>query len=164
MTTIMPPRAIGLGEWAVLRDAGTLACLGLGSCVALILDDREARVGGVAHIVLPSPSLSRDRSNAARFGETAVPFLINEMVRAGAVRGRLKARLVGGASLFAALTAPGTVQIGHRNLRVSRTGLAEAGVAIVGEAVGGEVGRSVWLDVDTGVVTVRSVGHAPEQL
>lgn len=164
MTTVMPPRPIGLGDWAVLREAGTLACLGLGSCVALILDDREARVGGLAHIVLPTPSLSRERSNPARFAETAVPFLIAEMVRAGAVRGRLTARLVGGASLFAALTAPGTVQIGQRNVHTVRTALAEAGVALGAEAVGGEVGRSLWFDVDTGVVTVRSVGHVPEQL
>jgi chemotaxis protein CheD len=160
----MPPRAIGLGEWAVLREAGALACLGLGSCVALILDDRDARIGGMAHVVLPSPSLSRERSNPARFAETAVPFLINEMVRAGAVRGRLRARLAGGASLFAALTAPGTVQIGQRNLHAARTELAAAGVAIAAEAVGGEVGRSVWFEVGTGIVTVRSVGHAPAHL
>ena len=164
MTTTMPSRAIGLGEWAVLREAGALTCLGLGSCVALILDDRAARVGGLAHIVLPSPSLSRDRTNPARFAETAVPHLINEVVRAGAVRGRLTARLAGGASLFAALTAPGTVQIGQRNLLAARTELAAAGVTIIGEAVGGEVGRSVWFDVGTGIVTVRSVRHAPEQL
>jgi len=160
----MPPRAIGLGEWAVLRETGTLACLGLGSCVALILDDREARVGGIAHIVLPTRSLSRDRSNPTRFAETAVPFLVDEAVRAGAVRGRITARLVGGASLFAALTVPGTVQIGQRNVNAARAGLAEAGIAILTQAVGGEVGRSVWFDVETGTVTVRSVGHAPEQL
>jgi chemotaxis protein CheD len=160
----MPPRAIGLGEWAVLREAGALACLGLGSCVALILDDRDARVGGLAHVVLPSPSLSRERTNPARFADTAVPFLINEMVRAGAVRGRITARLAGGASLFAALTAPGTVQIGQRNVLAARTELAAAGVTIVAEAVGGELGRSVWFEVGTGIVTVRSVGHVPEQI
>jgi chemotaxis protein CheD len=164
VTAIVAPRAIGLGEWAVLRETGALACLGLGSCVALILDDRDAGIGGMAHVVLPSPSLSRDRSNPARFAETAVPLLINEMVRAGAVRGRLRARLVGGASLFAALTAPGTVQIGQRNLHAARMELAAAGVAVVAEAVGGELGRSVWFEVATGIVTVRSVGHAPEHL
>ena len=157
-------RAIGLGQWAVLQREGTLACLGLGSCVAVILDDREVKVGGLAHVVLPTPSLSRDHSNPARFAETAIPLLIGELVRAGAVRGRLRARLVGGASLFASLTAPGTVQIGQRNVSACRTALAAAGITVVAEAVGGERGRSVWYAVDSGALAVRSVGHAPEQL
>jgi chemotaxis protein CheD len=164
MRTPSPRRAIGLGEWGIGRGQGELSCLGLGSCIALILDDRQALVGGLAHIVLPSPSLSRERSNPVRFADTAVPFLIGEMVRAGAVRGQLTARLVGGASLFAALSTPGTVQIGQRNLLACRAALAAAGVALVGEAVGGEIGRSVWFAIDTGVVMVRSVGHVPEQL
>lgn len=164
MTGVGGTRAIGLGQWAVLQREGTLACLGLGSCVAVILEDRAGPVGGLAHVVLPTPSLSRDHSNPARFAETAIPLLIGELVRAGAVRGRLRARLVGGASLFASLTAPGTVQIGQRNVSACRTALAAAGIDIVGEAVGGERGRSVWYTVDTGALTVRSVGHAPEQL
>lgn len=164
MTTTPSQRAIGLGEWGICRESGALTCLGLGSCIALILDDREAQIGGLAHIVLPTPSLSRDRSNPIRFAETAVPFLVAEMVHAGAVRGRLTARLVGGASLFAALTTPGTVQIGQRNVLAVRAALDAAGVKLVGEAVGGEIGRSVWFAVDTGIVTVRSVGHAPEPL
>jgi chemotaxis protein CheD len=157
-------RTIGLGHWAVAQGDGRLACLGLGSCVAVVLDDRQARVGGMIHVVLPTPALSRDHSNPARFAETAVPLLIGEVVRAGAVRGRLRARLAGGASLFAALTAPGTVQIGQRNVNACRTALAAAGIDVVAAAVGGELGRSVWYDVASGIVTVRSVGHAPEQL
>jgi chemotaxis protein CheD len=157
-------RVIGLGHWAVIEREGRLACLGLGSCVAVVLEDREARVGGMVHVVLPTPSLSRDHSNPARFAETAVPLLVGEVVRAGAVRGRLRARLAGGASLFAALTAPGTVQIGQRNVNACRTALAAAGIDIAAEVVGGEAGRSVWYDVASGVVSVRSVGHAPEQL
>jgi chemotaxis protein CheD len=157
-------RTIGLGQWAVLQREGSLACLGLGSCVAVILDDRDARVGGLAHVVLPTPSLSRDQSNPARFAETAVPMLIAEVLRAGAVRGRLTARLVGGASLFAALTPPGTVQIGQRNVSACRTALTAAGIDVRAAAVGGGAGRSVWYAVQSGAVTVRSVGHAPEQI
>ena len=157
-------QTIGLGRWAVIQGEGTLACLGLGSCVAVILDDREARTGGLAHVVLPTPSLSRDQSNQARFAETAVPMLLAEMLRAGAERGRITARLVGGASLFSSLTPPGAVQIGQRNVNASRSALERAGVRILREAVGGESGRSVWFAVDSGVVLVRSVGHAAEQL
>jgi chemotaxis protein CheD len=115
-------------------------------------------------VVLPTASLSRDRSNPARSAESAVPLLVGEVLREGGVRGRLRARLVGGASLFSALTPPGTVQIGQRNISACRAALVAQGIDVVAEAVGGELGRSVWLDVATGTVTVRSVGHAPQQI
>jgi chemotaxis receptor (MCP) glutamine deamidase CheD len=56
------------------------------------------------------------------------------------------------------------VQIGQRTVNACRTALAAAGIDVVAAAVGGELGRSVWYDVASGIVTVRSVGHAPEQL
>lgn len=157
-------RVVGLGQYAVVQGRGTLASYGLGSCVALVLYDAEAQVGGLVHVVLPSGQLSRDRSNPARFAETAVPLLVGEMLKAGAVRGRMRARLVGGASMFAALTPAGAVQMGHRNVGACRTALQQAGVALAAEAVGGEIGRSLWFDVATGTVTVRSVGREPEDL
>ncbi len=154
---------IGLGRYGI-QSTGTLASLGLGSCVAVLLHDPTTSVGGLAHVVLPAVALSRDRSNPTRFAETAVPFLIAEMVKAGATRGRLTARLVGGASMFTALTPAGTVQIGQRNVSACRQALDLEKVPLVAEAVGGEIGRSVWFAVASGAVTVRSVGRAPEAL
>jgi chemotaxis protein CheD len=159
-----PERVVGLGQCAVLQGEGTLASYGLGSCVGVVLHDADARVGGLVHVVLPAGQLSRDRSNPARFAESGVPHLVSEMVRSGAVRGRIRARLVGGASMFASLTPAGTVQMGQRNLNACRVALQKAGVPVEAEAVGGEIGRSLWFDVATGAVTVRSVGHEPEVL
>jgi chemotaxis protein CheD len=157
-------RVIGLGQSAVLQGQGTLASYGLGSCVGVVLYDAGARVGGLVHVVLPAGQLSRDRSNPARFAETAVPHLVGKMVRSGAVRGRIKARLVGGASMFASLTPAGAVQMGQRNLNACRTALQKVSVPVEAEAVGGEIGRSLWFDVATGALTVRSVGREPEVL
>jgi chemotaxis protein CheD len=164
VTATKGARSIGLGQWAVASAEGTLACLGLGSCVAVILHDAEAHVGGLVHVVLPSASLSRDRENPARFAESAVPFLLEQVLHAGAVRGKITARLVGGASLFLPLTPPGTVQIGQRNVHACRAALDALRIEVVAEAVGGESGRSMWFDVETGAVTVRTVGHEPETL
>lgn len=164
MTGPRGDQTVGLGHYAVARGGGTLACLGLGSCVAVVLHDPDAQVGGLAHVVLPSSSLSRDRSNPGRFAETAVPLLIAETLRAGAARGRLSARLVGGASMFTNLIPAGAVQMGQRNVNACRAALEAAAIPIAAEAVGGEIGRSVWLTVESGVVTVRSVGRGPEQL
>jgi len=66
--------------------------------------------------------------------------------------------------MFASLTPAGAVQMGQRNLSACRTALQKASVPVAAEAVGGEIGRSLWFDVATGTVTVRSVGREPEVL
>lgn len=137
---------------------------GLGSCVAVVLHDADAGLGGVVHVVLPSTALARDRSNPARFAETAVPHLIGEMEREGGVRERFTARLVGGARMFAALMAPGAEHIGERNAVACRRALDEAEVPVIGEAVGGERGRSLRFEVAAGKLVVWSVGNTPREL
>ncbi|OGU13476.1 MAG: hypothetical protein A3K13_14175 [Gemmatimonadetes bacterium RIFCSPLOWO2_12_FULL_68_9] len=156
-----PPREIvvRMGEYAVVRGDGVLVALGLGSCVAVILHDRHARVAGLAHVVLPSASLSRDRDRPARAAETAVPLLVGAMRAEGADVARMAARLVGGASMFANLLAAGTVSMGDRNALAVRAALRAAGIPIVGESVGESFGRSVWFDLLLGTAVIRSVGR-----
>ena len=156
--------AVGLGRSAVVGADGTLAVHGLGSCVAVVLHDSDAALGGIVHVVLPSRELSRDQSNPARFAESAVPHLVTEMEAAGGRADRLTARLVGGASMFAALTPAGTEHIGRRNSEACRAALDVVGVPIVGEAVGGEAGRSLRFEVGARRLVIWSVGDAPREL
>lgn len=150
---------VRMGEFAVLRGEGVLVALGLGSCVAVILHDRYARVAGLAHVVLPSASLSREHDRPARAAETAVPLLVGAMNAEGADVARLTARLVGGASMFANLLAPGSVSMGERNTLAARAALRAAGIPIVGQSLGQTYGRSVWFDLRLGTALVRSVGR-----
>ena len=148
---------VRLGIIVVSNGDDTLAALGLGSCVAVLLHDPRAGVGGMAHVLLPSQSLSRDRSNPGRAADTAVPALVEQMTERGASQPLMVARMVGGASMFSDLLAAGTVHIGERNVVACRLALRKAGIPVVGEAVGGKGSRSVWFDVGSGSVTVRSV-------
>jgi chemotaxis protein CheD len=141
-----------------------LTTIGLGSCVAILLHDPVAQVGGLAHVLLPSPGLSRRDANPAKFPQTAVPLLIELMSKAGASPRRLSARLVGGASMFAGLSAPGTIQMGERNVVACRQVLNTQGVALTGEATGGDFGRTVRLWVADGRVEVTSVAHDVQTL
>jgi chemotaxis protein CheD len=142
----------------------TLMTVGLGSCVAIVLYDAQARVGGMAHILLPSPALSRNDSNPAKFPQSAVPRLIELMADRGARVQRITARLAGGASMFSALAPPGTIQMGERNLVAARQVLSSYGLPLVGEAVGGDFGRTVRLRVSDGRVEVTTVAHGVQQL
>ncbi len=141
-----------------------LVTVGLGSCVAVLLYDRVAKVAGLAHVLLPSPALSREDPNAAKFPQTAVPHLIDLMTRERAVPRRLTGRLVGGASMFATLAAPGTIHMGERNVVACRQALHAQSVPLVGQAVGGDYGRTVRLRASDGAVEVTSVAHGVQTL
>jgi chemotaxis protein CheD len=141
-----------------------LVTQGLGSCVAILLYDAEARIGGLAHVLLPSPALARMDSNPAKFPQSAVPRLLDLMVADGARMNRISARLAGGASMFAALAPPGTISMGERNLVAARQVLRNHAVPLVGESVGGDFGRTVRLSVADGRVDVITVAHGIQHL
>jgi chemotaxis protein CheD len=161
----MPQEAVvRVADLKVGSADDVLVTLGLGSCVAIILWDGTVKVGGLAHILLPSPSLSRHSDNAAKFPQSAVPALLAEMTLLGADPRRLTARLVGGASMFAQLAPPGSIQMGERNIVASREALSAQGIPVVGEATGGDFGRSVWFQVRNGTIEIRSVTHGDQLL
>jgi chemotaxis protein CheD len=141
-----------------------LMTVGLGSCVAVVLYDAAACVGGMAHVLLPTPALSRQDDNPAKFPQTAVPRLVELMGEQGGSTRRMSARLVGGASMFASLAAPGTIQMGERNVVACRQVLYQLGIALAGEATGGDYGRTVRLWVSDGRVEVSSVAHGVQNL
>src|SRR5207247_8573280 len=87
-----------------------------------------------------------------------VPFLIEGLKGLGAAHGGLVAKLAGGASMFAQLMTPASIQMGERNVVAARKALRAAGIPVAGEAVGGDKGRSVRFHVADGRVEIRSVG------
>lgn len=152
----MTDHHVRIAHHAVARWDGRLITIGLGSCVAIALHDALNRVAGLAHVLLPDPSVARDASNPARFATTAVPLLLAEMRAVGA-RGAIAGKLAGGAALFGNLLGTGGAQMGARNVAAARAALERAGIRVIAEDTGGANGRSVSLDVRSGAFTVRSV-------
>jgi chemotaxis protein CheD len=148
---------VHVAEYKVGGAGDTLVTIGLGSCVAVVLYDAAARVGGLAHILLPSPALSRRQSSPGKFPQTAIPRLLQDMVGRGANPTRISARLAGGASMFANLQPAGTIQMGERNLVAVRAALAQHSIPLVGSAVGGDYGRTIRFFVDDGRIEVSAV-------
>jgi len=148
---------VKVADYAVGRDEQTLITIGLGSCVAIALYDPRTRIGGLAHTLLPSESMARDRSNPAKFPASAVVTLLAEMTRLGADARRVRAKLVGGASMFANLLPAGGINIGDRNVAAARQALEANHVPVVAEDIGSDHGRSVHFHLDDGRVEVRSL-------
>ena len=84
----------------------------LGSCIAACLWDRNARVGGLNHFLLPDGG--NDAGNSGRYGSYAMELLINEMMKRGASRNSLEAKVFGGGQVIAGME---TMNVGERNTR-----------------------------------------------
>lgn len=131
-------------------EAPTAITTVLGSCVAVCLHDPVARVGGMNHFLLPH-HVARERS--PRFGTSAVPLLVDAVLRAGAARGRLAATVFGGASV---LGASGTGRtLGRDNAELAIRLLGEAGIPVRDADVGGTHGRKLVFLTDEGTAWVR---------
>lgn len=150
------PVQVGIADLAAGAGTLTLATLGIGSCVAVVLHDAHSRVGAMAHVLLPHPALSAQVPRAGKFPATAVPEMVRRMKELGST-GEIRARLVGGASMFPGMLSGTSVSLGVRNVKACREACVANAVPIVGEAVGGDAGRSVWFEVHTGDVRVRTV-------
>ncbi len=79
----------------------------LGSCIAACLWDRERRIGGMNHFMLPE-----GQGDSGRYGSYAMELLINELMKRGASRSTLEAKVFGGGAVIAAMT---TLNVGERN-------------------------------------------------
>jgi len=152
---------VRVAEAAVAQGESMLATVGLGSCVAIVLHDAAAQVGGLAHVLLPTDTMARDRSNRAKFPASAVQLLLEQMRALGAQDRRITARLAGGASMFTNLLPAGGLQIGERNVLACRLALAQARIPVTAEDTGGGHGRSIYFRTADGCVEVRSMarGH-----
>jgi chemotaxis protein CheD len=150
-----------MGEMAVSRDVGhVLVSLGLGSCIGLALVDSRSGVAGLAHVVLPESAGRADK--LGRFADKAVPALLSQIERLGAVRPRVKAVLVGGASMFAIGSAG--LDVGPRNEAAVREALKALRVPIAATETGGNRGRTIRVYVADMRVTVREAGGKDSDL
>lgn len=142
----------GIGEMHVAHNPHQLIIMGLGSCIGLSLYDRIAKVGGVAHIMLPEGNTGNPDKNC-KFANRAVPALLKEMLRNNAKKERIVAKIAGGASMF---TAMDTLKIGERNTAVVKDELKKAGIMLVAEDTGKRCARTVTLDTCTGKFNVKT--------
>ncbi len=131
-----PATHIIQGEHAVSGAPGKVYATILGSCVAACLHDPHAEVGGMNHFLLPgeiagSRSLERDQ-----YGVHLMELLVNDLMRLGARRDRLQAKLFGGARMVRGLS-----DIGRQNAEFAENFLQRDGIRLVGKDVGGDRAR-----------------------
>lgn len=127
----------------------------LGSCVAACLFDREGTLAGINHFLLPTSHTGA--ASSTRYGDVAMNELIGRLIQLGAPRGRLLAKLFGGANVLHAFSE-GVRHIGAANVELARSALARHDIPVVAEHVGGTRGRKLVFTAPEGAAWVRMVG------
>ncbi len=144
------------GQFHIDNRANVRITTVLGSCIAACLYDPIARLGGMNHFMLPEDrrglSTPSGCDSRLRYGTHAMEELINSLMREGARRDRIKAKVFGGGAVMAGLS-----DVGSQNIAFVRLFLAEEGFPIISQDVGGTAARRVVFAPATGQAWVKRV-------
>ncbi|ADO56087.1 chemotaxis protein CheD [Paenibacillus jamilae] len=156
---------VGMADLNVTSNPNSIRTTGLGSCVGLTLYDPHLKLAGMAHVMLPSSDIAREgQLNIAKYADTALPELLERMLKLGAERRRLIAKMAGGAQMFAFAGSGDTMRIGPRNVESCKEMLVDLGIPLIAEDTGGNYGRTIELNSETGVLNIRSVQKGVKEL
>ena len=154
---------VGVADCHVTSDtAAVLVTYALGSCIAVAIHDPVARVGGLLHFMLPegAPGPPQQDRNPYMYADSGIPLLFREAYEKGAEKRRLRVHVAGGAQV---MDPTGVFSIGKRNSVAMRKIFWKAGVLIHGDETGGNIARTVRLEIASGRFFVRSPDSLAER-
>lgn len=151
---------VGMADLKICKAPDAVTTLGLGSCVGIAIRDPQTKIGGLAHIMLPdSTQITSATVNIPKFADTGAKELVDQIVKAGANRSRLVAKIAGGAQMFAFQNSKNDMMaVGERNAKAVRKVLAELKIPILAEDCGLNFGRTVEFYPETGDYVIKAVG------
>ncbi|MGB0215134.1 chemoreceptor glutamine deamidase CheD [Alteromonas alba] len=143
------------GEYYATKDP-TIIVTVLGSCVSVCLRDPITKIGGMNHFLLPNDEFvtTGEMNTSARYGTYAMELLINELLKMGADRNRLEAKVFGGGNVLQGLTVH---NIGERNSEFVLDYLKLENIPVLARDLLGPYPRKVYFFPDTGEVKVRKI-------
>lgn len=149
---------VGIADMNVIKYPSLIRTSGLGSCVGVVIYDEKKELAGMAHVMLPDSSLARSgQFNIAKFADTAIKELVNNLLKQGARIPLLKAKIAGGAQMFQFSSGSDMMRIGPRNVEAIRKQLADLHIKIIAEDVGGNSGRTIEFNPKTCMLQIRTV-------
>jgi len=156
---------VGMADYKVGRSPASIISYGLGSCVGIAMYDSITKIGGLAHIMLPDSSQARPADNVAKFADTALPRMLDDLVKMGASKTRITAKIAGGAQMFAfANSATDVMRVGERNVEAVKEVLKKLQIKIIAEDTGKNYGRTVEIKLETGVFRIKTIDRGEKLL
>ncbi len=155
---------VGVADMKISSDLNdTIVTYSLGSCIGLVVYDPLAKIGGMLHYMLPDSTIDRDKARAKpfMFADTGIPRLFKQTYTLGAKKQRMKIYIAGGAEI---LDQKGFFNIGKRNYMALKKMFFKNNVIINKQNVGGNVNRTVRLEIATGDIYVKTSGQSEEKI
>ncbi len=143
---------VGIADIQLARSPDILRTI-LGSCVGICLYDNKNHMGGLSHVMLPK--MNEYNNNKKKYADTAIPLLLDEMIKNGADRDSVTAKIVGGAAMFNITGSSQLSNIGQSNIECVKNILNELQIKIIAEELGGDSGRTIDFYMDTGKVKIK---------
>ena len=91
---------VGIADYAICKAPDMVTTIGLGSCVGVVIYDQMTKTCGLIHVMLPDSTRIRANSNKAKFADTGIPLLLEELKKKGCSGRGLRAKIAGGAKMF----------------------------------------------------------------
>ena len=148
--------SVGIADLNVVRSPDILVTFALGSCVGICLFDPNVKAAGLSHILLPSSAQIPGNTTPMKFADTAIPMLVKKMEALGANHMRMKAKIAGGAQMFASKGNAAIANIGQRNVQAVKETLQRLRIPIIAEDTGADFGRTLYFNGDDYMMTIRS--------
>lgn len=149
---------VGMADYKICRAPQKISTLGLGSCLGVVLYDKTTKICGLAHIMMPDSTKISKNSNRMKFVDTCLVDMYEDLIKAGAKKSCMIAKLAGGAKMFSYQSNNNFLNIGEQNVIAVHKMLAEWRIPIVAEDVGSNYGRTIEFDTVTGELSIKSVG------
>lgn len=150
---------VGMADMNVCKAPDAITTLGLGSCIGIVLYDGRTKICGMVHIMLPDSTIIKNNENPAKFADTGIRDMIAKLGTMGIMRTALKAKIAGGAQMFAFNTNNDMLKVGLRNAEAVRKVLAGYGIPIISEDCGDTYGRTIEFFPETQELHIKAIGR-----
>ncbi len=149
---------VGMADLNVCAAPDAITTLGLGSCVGIVLYDPVKKLAGMVHVMLPDSTKIIHNENKAKFADTGINELLDRLVKLGASRSRITAKIAGGAQMFGFQNASDLLRVGEKNVEATKLQLQKLKIPILAQDTGANYGRTIEFYPETGELLIKSVG------
>lgn len=156
---------VGIADLNVVKGPNRIRTSGLGSCVGVVIYDTFKQIAGLAHVMLPDSSLTKQLNfNKYKYADTAIDILIDKLILLGARKTQMKAKIAGGAQMFQFQSGSDIMRIGPRNVEAVIERLKYHQIPVISSDTGGSQGRMIEFDPVTSKLKIRTVNEGEKYI
>jgi len=155
---------VGMAEMKISSAPNILITRGLGSCVGIVFYDPIKKIGGLAHPMLPDIDKAKLKHTPSKFVNSVIELMLKELKAQGSIKSTIKVKFFGGGHMFSAIPKDIPFNIGAKNVAMTKEVLNRLKMDASAEDTGGNYGRTIELDLSTGLVKVKTIFHGEKEL